>query len=149
MRLTAFGDARKSPYRVYFWDEYLTGSSYRFDDLGRLLYFAAGSYIYTPVHNVDGTMDFSAKYKPDGMKTPSKSETPHDHYDESDACPQCSKAMYHLCGYGLPEFCDNIALSGLEAEEEGRVSANILCNNYITACAAATVTCGSVCAKGT
>lgn len=49
-KLTGFGDGRSTPHRISFWDDSLTGSSYRFDAYGNLVYFKAGSQIYYDIH---------------------------------------------------------------------------------------------------
>ena len=145
LRFTAFDDARNAPYRIYFWDESLTGSSFRFDDMGSLVYFKAGSSIHhDAVRNEHGTIEFSVKHESDAGKTTAPA-IPEDHRDESATCPQCSEALYHVCDYGLPAFCQDVA--PLDADE-GRRSVKILCDNYAAACAAAITDCDSTCASG-
>lgn len=46
-KLSSFDDGRSTPYRVSFWDDSITGSSYRFGEDGNLVYFKAGSKITT------------------------------------------------------------------------------------------------------
>lgn len=69
-RVSRFDDGRKTPYRIYFWNEALTGSSYRFDGNGDLVYFKAGSEVYYDVfkNDIHEAIEFSRKPESDGGK---------------------------------------------------------------------------------
>lgn len=146
-----YNDGRKTPSRVYFWDQALTGSSYRFDGDGNLVYFKAGSEIYSEVvvDDVDGSVEFS-------HTTESGKGSNHDEHDKPDyrwedlSCTQCSMALHDLCGAegssaggGLAKFCDAVDLSDLG--QHGAASAKILCDRHVNICAKGFAECGSVC----
>lgn len=152
-RVTRFDDGRDTPYRIFFWNEALTGSSYRFDGNGDLVYFKAGSEVYYDVvkNDSDGTIEFSRKAERSSEREAHDDGPMHD-FREEFSCDQCSEALSAVCGAGtgheggLYEFCDAVDVSALGSD--GADSVEILCDNYGNACAKATALCGAVCDAG-
>lgn len=163
-RVSRFDDGRKTPYRIYFWNEALTGSSYRFDGNGDLVYFKAGSEVYYDVfkNDIHEAIEFSRKPESDGGKKRDDDYEFHDDASKGDnhmqpfreefSCNQCSEALSAVCGAGsghiggLHKFCDAVDLSALG--DDGAGSVRILCENSDNACTKAIAACDSVCGAG-
>ena len=143
-KLTKFTDGRTTPYRLYFWDHHLTGSSYRFDQHGDLVYFKAGSEVYHNRKEVDGSITFDMKpetknhdrVKPDyGAKMPDDFELPD--------CDECVDDL-NLLVPGLPSFCENVESSSLGSD--GQASVTILCTYRDFLVSTLTGICEALCA---
>eukprot|EP00903_Cladosiphon_okamuranus_P014053 g13063.t1 len=155
-KVSRFADGRSTPYRIYFWNEALTGSSYRFDGNGDLVYFKAGSEIYYDIsqNGSDGAIEFSRKAESHGgkMYNDDKAEYSAKNSFEEFSCNQCVEAIYLVCGItsneygGLWKFCQAIDTSVLGSD--GADSVNILCNNAHSTCDKALSVCASACGVG-
>lgn len=146
-KLSGFDDGRPTRFRVSFWDDSLTGSSYRFDEHGYLRYFKAGSKVYYDVHNgySSGSVAFSVK---DESKADKLAGEVHDGLHEPFTCRQCADMLSGVCSSnGLPGFCDNVDMPSL-GTDDGVASVSILCNSAIDICANAVSACESLCASG-
>lgn len=154
-RVSRFGDGRTTPYRIYFWDKGLTGSSYRFDEDGHVVYFKAGSKVYHDRTEMDdGSLYFMSKREMmkkhkghGGEMDDSSSSSSDDEEEEFDTydCAQCTTALSAVCDSGLPEFCDGLDPHCLH--RDGYSSVSTLCTNYESACATAVGACDAVCAN--
>jgi len=148
-RVSRYDDGRKTPYRIYFWDTNLTGSSYRFDGDGNLVFFKAGSDIYSKVFIRDGDagVEFSLKTESVGGKNDDGDNKEYSWEDFS--CSQCSTILHSICGTessepgGLTKFCDAVDLSTLGGD--GADSVKTLCDNRIDTCAELAAECDSPC----
>lgn len=157
-KVSRFADGRSTPYRIYFWDELLTGSSYRFDGNGDLVYFKAGSEVYYDIYksDVDGDIKFSLKAESSGGESPEydvKSDDPVQDIRENEfSCYQCWETVSAVCGDGrfrvggLYKFCGAIDLQALD--NDGTTSAEILCENADNTCSKAVAECASYCGVG-
>lgn len=147
-RVSRFGDGRTTPYRIYFWDNALTGSSYRFDEDGHVMYFKAGSKVYFDrTERDDGSLHFMSKremnHKGHG-KMDSSFSSDDEEFTTFD-CAQCTTALSAVCDSGLPEFCDGLDPHCLH--RDGYSSVRTVCINYESACATAFGACAAVCAN--
>lgn len=146
-KLAGFDDGRSTPYRISFWDDSLTGSSYRFDGYGHLVYFKAGSKIYYDIHNDNsGVLAFSVKEESGVEKKMVKAEMHHERHDPF-TCFQCSRMLSKVCDYGLPSFCKNVVLPSL-GTDDGVASVSMLCDSADATCTTASNGCEDVCASG-
>lgn len=142
-KVTHFDDGRRTPYRLYFWDNALTGSSYRFKEDGDVVYFKAGSNVYYDRTEKDnGTLHFllkhEKKHKRHGMGGESSNEECGDFN-----CAQCTAAVYALCDSGLPAFCGGLDLGCLH--RDGSKSVSIVCHNYEGVCTTLATACDETC----
>lgn len=140
-KVSRFTDGRSTPYRVYFWDEYLAGSSYRFSAQGHVEYFKAGSEVYYDRMEMDDeslTYLMKPKTRERSTKTGGKDDLP------TSGCAECTVALDAVCGTGLPMFCDKVRRSSLGPD--GADSVEILCGAQEGACATAEGFCNLVCA---
>jgi len=156
-KVSRFEDERKTPYRIFFFDHHaLTGSSYRFNDSGNLVYFKAGSEVYDEVSvtPAGGGIEFSAKERLRGRnkKDDDGYHLKTDYIWEDFSCHQCLRADHDLCGPeggelgGLTEFCNAVELSDLGSE--GADSVEILCNRRVNTCAKLAKSCDLKCDAG-
>lgn len=155
-KLSASDDDRSTPYRVFFWDESLAGSSYRFTTDGRLTYFKAGREIYYDrVETDDGSFRFrgtkargaggslAVDKEEDGLRAEKADETAvATHFK----CMQCTDTVEAICDVGLPGLCDTMDRSTLG--RDGASSVQIMCANFQAACRSARHQCGDVCSEG-
>ena len=147
-------NGRKTPYRVYFWDKALSGSSYRFDEGGKLVYFKAGSEVYSKV-SIDpagGGIEFSRTTESRGGKNDEDDHYPGTGYAWEDfSCAQCS-SLQNVCGSegsesgGLSEFCHAVNPAALGSD--GTASVKILCDHRVHMCAKVATACDSKCDTG-
>lgn len=143
-KVSRFTDGRSTPYRIYFWDEHLTGSSYRLSPEGHVEYFKAGDEVYYDRMEMD---DESLTYL---MKTKTRDRSTKSvgHYSEeplpTSGCHECKMVYDAVCGSGLPMFCDKVRRYSLGAD--GADSVEILCGSLEGACITAKAYCGTVCA---
>lgn len=146
-KVTRFGDGRTTPYRIYFWDKVLTGSSYRFNKDGDVVYFKAGSKVYYDRQEVkDGSVTFMSKSeaKHEGGDSKADDSSSDDEEFTTFDCTQCTTALSAVCDFGLPAFCDKLDPHCLH--RDGYYSVSTLCNNYEGACATSVAACEQVCA---
>lgn len=144
-RVSRFTDGRSTPYRVYFWDEHLAGSSYRLSPEGRVEYFKTGDEVYyNRMEMDDESLTYLMKEKRD---RPTKKG---DHYPEvtlpTRGCNECKLVYDAVCGMGLPMFCDRVRRHSLG--DDGADSVDILCDHLEGACATAEGYCDLVCRDG-
>ena len=155
-RVSRFSDERDTPYRLYFRDEHLSGSSYRFDDDGNLVYFKAGSEVYSKISVDDMHLEFTRKNKSRGGK---KHDDDHDHHRDSAnyiweewSCDQCTEGLADICGDegrgpgGLNELCGSVDYHALGSD--GARSVGILCDRSVALCATAAGACDMTCNPG-
>lgn len=158
-KVTRFEGGLNAPYRIYFWNDDLTGSTYRFDGNGDLVYFKAGSEIYhNIVHDdVHGTIEFSRKAESGGGgKTydddHKAGDPPMQDSREEFNCYQCWEALSAVCGAvfghvgGLERLCG--AVDRYTLGSDGADSVGILCDNWSGTCANAMSQCVSACGIG-
>ncbi|CAM9835143.1 unnamed protein product [Scytosiphon promiscuus] len=114
-KVSRYNDGRTRPYRVFFWDDHLTGSSYRLDADGHVRYFKAGSEVY--YDRVD-MGDYSAAFrkKREGKKMPPPGKAPDDEDLPGLNCDECSTALAAVCDSGLPKFCNAVEESILGSD---------------------------------
>lgn len=143
-KVSRYDDDRARPYRVFFWDDHLTGSSYRLDADGHVRYFKAGAEVYYDrAEKGDYSLTFKKKLEghrmgPDGKGPGDDEELPGLN------CDDCSVALEAVCDSGLPAFCKAIKKSMLG--HDGKKSVDVLCANHKGACAKAKAACEGVCA---
>lgn len=146
-KITYFGDGRTTPYRMYFWEKSLTGSSFRFDEDGDVVYFKAGSKVYHDRKEMkDGSVAFMSKPEMKNKGHSKADDSPMD--DEVFAnfdCDKCTAALSTVCESGLPAFCDKLDPQCLH--RDGYSSVSILCNNFRRACTTWAVDCEDVCTE--
>eukprot|EP00903_Cladosiphon_okamuranus_P007826 g7572.t1 len=138
-RATRFDDGRSTPYRIYFWDKHITGSSYRLSEEGHVVYFKAGEEVYYDrAEKDDGSLVFQRKEATNGGKHSSNmlAEVPFD-------CDSCTADLAAVCYTGLPKFCEDIDADHLG--HEGVYSVGILCGGYEELCSAFQQLCDSIC----
>ncbi len=153
--LTKFMDGRSKPYRVYFWDDMLTGSSYRVDQNGDVVYFKAGSEVYFKMKEAeDGSITFKMKEERKMQKTVEEGsrrrkmlmtkdvmsdndvEITKDMVvnedrvmlsEDDERTAQCTECMDDLdvIGFTLPKFCQYVDFHSLGSD--GQKSVKILC----------------------
>lgn len=143
-KLSKFHDGRTTPYRLYFWDEYLTGSSYRFGKTGYLEYFKAGSEVYYDrMEKTDGSVAYKSK---EASESGGRHEA-NDHMatmnQEAVGCDDCVDDLAVLCGYSLPMFCESTDKSYLGMS--GAASVDIVCDNYKGICSILEAGCATLC----
>ena len=153
-RVSRYDDGRRAPYRIYFWDKALTGSSYRFDGSGNLVYFKAGSEVYSKVSisPAGGGIEVSRKTESRGGENDHDDHHPETNYAWEDfSCSQCS-FLQDVCGReggepgGLSEFCHAVDLAALGSD--GSDSVKILCDHHVSMCAKVAMACDSKCDTG-
>lgn len=142
-KVSRYDHGRSRPYRVFFWDDHLTGSSYRLDADGHVRYFKAGSEVYYDRTEMgDYSLDFKKKREGSRMTTVGKES------DDEELpglnCDECSVALAAVCDSGLPTFCEKVKESILGSD--GKKSVDILCANQEGACAKGEAACEGVCA---
>lgn len=137
-RVSHFDDGRTTPYRVYFWNKSLTGSSYRFEEDGGVPFFKAGSRTYfDPYETTTGKLKYLSKRE--HHKNAHQSNNEFDAFD----CAQCTAAVSAICDSGLPPFCDGLDPECLQ--KDGTKSVGILCDNYMGVCTTLAAKCAEVC----
>ncbi|CAB1098072.1 unnamed protein product [Ectocarpus sp. CCAP 1310/34] len=146
-KLSLFDDGRTTPYRVFFADEYLTGSSYRLSADGHVQYFKAGAELYFDrMVQDDNSITFSKKPSESRKHGKGRPE-PHDDYDfsssEANFCTECTEAITATCYSGLPEFCTMVDRSILG--NDGLQSMRALCHNYKEVCTIVEDSCHYLC----
>lgn len=146
-KLSLFDDGRTTPYRVFFADEYLTGSSYRLSADGHVQYFKAGAELYFDrTVQDDHSITFSKKPS-EGRKHGKGRGGPHDdyHYPSSEEpfCTQCTEAIASICYSGLPEFCTMVDQSNFGYD--GLQSMRVVCHNYGEVCTIVEDACHYLC----
>lgn len=146
-KLSLFDDGRTTPYRVFFADEYLTGSSYRLSADGHVQYFKAGAELYFDrMVQDDHSITFSKKQSESRKHGKGRPE-PHDDYDFSSSeaifCTECTEAIVATCYSGLPEFCTMVDRSILGYD--GLQSMRALCHNYEEVCTIVEDSCHYLC----
>ncbi|CAM9354990.1 unnamed protein product, partial [Hapterophycus canaliculatus] len=142
-KVSRYDDDRTRPYRLFFWDDHLTGSSYRLDADGHVRYFKAGSEVYYDRVEM-GDYSLTFKKKREGSKMTSTTKGPDDEELPGLSCGDCSVALTAVCDSGLPTFCKAVEESILGSH--GKKSVEILCGNHKGACAKAKAACEGVCA---
>ena len=140
-RLSRFNDGRSTPYRIYFWDKHITGSSYRFSQSGHLEYFKAGDEVY-----YDRTEKESRSLV---YKTKEAKDSGDRHEDKVPmtsgdfTCDDCVADLAAVCGTGLPDFCADVDESYLG--RAGVYSVGILCHYAETLCSTSQDGCDAIC----
>lgn len=141
-QISRFTDGRSTPYRIYFGDKHLSGSSYRLSQRGHVEYFKAGSEVYYDRMEMD---DESLTYL---MKTKTRARSPETgaHHLEQDlpGCDECTMTWDVVCEVGLPMFCDKIRRHSLS--DDGADSVEMMCGRQEGACDTAKRLCEHVCA---
>lgn len=139
-RASRFNDGRSTPYRIYFWDEHLTGSSYRFSPEGHVVYFKAGDEVYYDrMEKNDGSLAFKRKEAKDAGGRDGNMPMDQGLFD----CDGCTADLAAVCDYGLPSFCANV--DEYHLSHEGAYSVGILCRNYQELCFALQEACDTIC----
>eukprot|EP00903_Cladosiphon_okamuranus_P007811 g7557.t1 len=142
-KVSRFTDGRSTPYRVYFWDEHLTGSSYRLSSEGHVEYFKAGDEVYYDRMEMDDeSLTYLMKEKKRDRST-EKVDQPPEETLGTRGCSECRLVYDAVCGMGLPMFCDRVRRHSLG--DDGADSVDILCDNLDGACATAEGYCDLVC----
>ena len=158
-KVTRFEGGRNTPFRIYFWNEALTGSSYRFSVNGDIMYFKAGSEVYYDVSHGggDGPIEFRKKAESGGGGKPHgddyhNADDPVEDSRQEFGCYQCIEAVSAVCGDGwehpggLFKFCDTVDTSALGSD--GALSVEILCGSAHNTCSKAVGVCASACGVG-
>lgn len=142
-KLSRFHDGRVTPYRLYFWDEEITGSSYRFGRGGHLEYFKAGSEVYYDrMETDDGKLTFKSKEAVESRDRAEKDDKMVMHQELPD-CTDCTADLAAVCDLGLPMFCDQMEWSSLD--HDGAYSAEIVCKAYESLCDILHAGCVEIC----
>eukprot|EP00752_Nemacystus_decipiens_P006195 g5590.t1 len=141
-RVSRFTDGRSTPYRIYFWDKHITGSSYRFGQDGHLEYFKAGDEVYYDRTEKDnGLLTYSHK----GAKDSGRSH--EDKMPMMDqgvfTCDDCVADLAAVCEAGLPAFCDNVDETRLG--QAGAYSVGVLCHSAGALCSTLQDGCDAIC----
>lgn len=142
--LSKFMDGRSKPYRVYFWDDELTGSSYRLDLDGDVVYFKAGSEVYFNMKKAkDGSMTYKMKEEEKMQKTREAGsrqlqvskdmemteDITEDMVSEEDdrkaQCAECEDDQ-EIVGPAMDKFCEYLDYDSLGPD--GQTSVKILCS---------------------
>ena len=140
-KASRFTDGRSTPYRIYFWDEHITGSSYRLSAEGHVVYFKAGDEVYHDrMEHPDGAIEFAFDAAKNGGGH--REKTPID--EGLFSCEDCTADLAAVCAVGLPDFCSNIKRHTLGYA--GDYSVEILCSSYETLCFAMQEGCDTLCA---
>ncbi len=158
-KVSHYEGERNNPYRIFFFDHHaLTGSSYSFNDSGSVVYFKAGSEVYSEVSvSPEGEgIEFFRKARLRGRIKKDDDDGTHpktDYYWEDFSCHQCLRADHNLCGPewgdefgGLTEFCNAVDLSDLG--REGADSVDILCDHHVNTCEKLAKACDLKCDAG-
>lgn len=153
-KVSKFDDGRSTPYRVYFWDDSLRGSSYRFDMAGDLAYIRVGTEVYYDIEQngtAEGsTTSFASKDAGGRMLVgEGEGEGEEDSYvylsqdAETDGarvdrlrrlndCSDCAVAWSAVCDTGLPGVCGMVGLPSLG--DAGASSLEKMCSSFGSLC---------------
>jgi len=152
-RVSRMTDGRETPYRIYFWDKALTGSSYRLSGDGNLVYFTAGSWVYSKISVADTGVSVAFSRKTGSQADKENGEQGRADYPWTDfSCVQCSVALKDVCDLDgiqrgrLAQFCSAVDLPALGSD--GADSVKILCDRRVNTCAKAHAACNLICASG-
>lgn len=143
-KVSRYIDGRSTPYRVYFWDRHLSGSTYRFGPVGHVEYFSAGSEVYYDRMEMDDeSVTYSARTKiRDDESTTGSAHVPEEAMLTA-GCNECLMAWDAVCGVGLPVFCSKVRRHYLG--EDGAASVEILCDRQDGACDTTKRLCDHIC----
>lgn len=169
-KISKFDDGRNTPYRVYFWDDALRGSSYRFDDAGDLACIRVGREVYYDIQKngaAGGSTNTSFARKDVGGRMlfgegEAGERGGHAHlsqYAEADGtkgsrhrrlddCTDCEVAWNAVCDTGLPEVCGMVGHPSLG--DAGISSLGKMCSGFGSLCSSlsADAACDGQCLDG-
>lgn len=170
-KVSKLDDVRNTPYRVYFWDDTLRGSSYRFDEAGDLAYLRVDREVYYDIEKNDGAAEgYNASFgKKDvggrrmlvgegGAEEDGYAHLSQDAETDGaqagrrrrlDDCTDCEVAWNAVCDTGLPVVCGMVGHPSLG--DAGASSLGKMCSGFGSLCSSlsADSACGGLCLDGT